>query len=281
MPTSFFKNRQLAIATMHGKEQVMAPLLQELGVEIILPQNLNTDSLGTFTGEVERINNPLETAKQKCFQALQLTNGTLAIANEGSFGPHPSYYFLPANEEIVVLVDTKNNVEIKTSFISTETNFSAKTCYNIDEVLAFANQALFPSHALIVKPAENIFSPIYKGITSENDLKKYSSQILQTHQHVFVQTDMRAMHNPSRMQVIKQATEQLLTIINSTCPNCFSPGFTVTKTIKGLPCSWCNTPSNYTLIHEYECCKCGFKKEVKFPNGKEKIDPMYCQVCNP
>lgn len=281
MATTYFKNRQLVIATMHGKEKVIAPLLQQLGVEIILPQNLNTDSLGTFTGEIERINDPLETAKQKCMQAMQATGCTLAIANEGSFGPHPQYYFLPADEEILVLLDTENNLEIKTSFISTETNFAAKACFNKQEVNDFAKQVLFPSHALIVKPSETTFTPIHKGITSEEDLKKYCTKILQSHSQVFVQTDMRAMHNPSRMKVIEQATQQLLTIINSLCPNCQAPGFTVTKTIKGLPCSFCGTPSNYTLYHIYTCNKCSYMEEKKFPNGKESINPMYCQICNP
>lgn len=281
MATSFFKNRQLVIATMHGKEKVIAPILKQLGVEIVLPQNFNTDSLGTFTGEIERTTNPLETAKQKCLQAMQLTGCHLAIASEGSFGPHPQYYFLPADEEIMVLIDTQNNLEIKTSFISTETNFAAKTCFNLQEVMTFAHQALFPSHALIIKPSEKIFTPIYKGVTSQVELTKHCTEILKTHHQVFVQTDMRAMHNPTRMKVIEQATQQLLSIINTTCPNCQAPGFVVTKAIQGLPCSWCKTPSSYTLYHILSCSKCNYSQEKKYPNGKQTIEPMYCQVCNP
>ncbi len=266
---------------MHGKEKVIAPLLEELGVNVVLPPNLNTDSLGTFTGEIERTNNPLETAKQKCLQAIQLTDCSLAIANEGSFGPHPQYYFLPADEEILVLLDTKNNLEIKTSFISTETNFAAKTCFNMQEVMEFAQQVFFPSHGLIVMPSEKNFAPIYKGITREKILQKHVTEILNTHQQVFVQTDMRAMHNPTRMKVIEQATQQLFSIINNICPQCHTPGFAVTKTIKGLPCSWCQTPSNYTLYHIYTCSKCNYSEEKIYPNGKQSIEPMYCQVCNP
>ncbi len=281
MATPFFKNRQLVIATMHGKEKVIAPLLHELGVEIVLPQNLNTDSLGTFSGEIERENNPLETAKQKCLQAIQLTGCTLAIANEGSFGPHPQYYFLPADEEIIVLIDTQNNLEIKTSYTTTETNFAAKTCFNLNEVNEFAKQVFFPSHALIVTPAEKMFNPIFKGITTQEDLQKYCTQILEKHQQVFVQTDLRAMHNPTRMNAIEQATKQLLSIVNSTCSKCQTPGFTVTKTTAGLPCSFCGTPSSYSLYHVYTCSKCNFIEEKKYPNGKQTIEPMYCQVCNP
>lgn len=281
MATEYFKKRQLVIATMHAKEKVIAPLLQELGVEVIVPKELNTDSLGTFTGEIERTNNPLETAKQKCLQAMQLANCCLGIANEGSFGPHPQYYFLPADEEIIVLIDAENKVEIKTSFISTETNFAAKVCFSMQEVNDFAQQVIFPSHALIVSPSEKIFNPIYKGIKDKEELNKRCIEIFQIHKQVWVQTDMRAMHNPSRMKVIEQAMQQLLALINNTCPRCQTPGFTVTKTIKGLPCSWCNTPSQYPLSHIYICSKCNYAEEKKFPNGKQTIDPMYCQQCNP
>ncbi len=78
-----FKGRTLLIATKHRKEQVISPILEEaLGVKCIVSENIDTDVLGTFTGEVERTNSPLETARMKC-----------ELASEGSFGSHP-YLFL-------------------------------------------------------------------------------------------------------------------------------------------------------------------------------------------
>jgi len=63
---NLFKGRKVVIATKHHKEQVMTPLLEkELGLECGLVENLDTDLFGTFTGEVERLNDPLETARQK------------------------------------------------------------------------------------------------------------------------------------------------------------------------------------------------------------------------
>lgn len=127
----FFENRKIAIATMHGKEQVIAPVLQEsLGIEFVVPQQLNTDQLGTFSGEVERLLSPLEAARKKCLMAAELTGATLAIASEGSFGPHPAFYFLPADEEIVLLMDLENKWEFKAKKISTETNFFYGICHS-------------------------------------------------------------------------------------------------------------------------------------------------------
>ena len=43
MINSFFNNRKLVIATMHGKEKVLGPLLvNALGVEIVLIENFDT-----------------------------------------------------------------------------------------------------------------------------------------------------------------------------------------------------------------------------------------------
>ena len=84
---SLFRGRKLVIATMHGKEQVIAPVLQEaLGVEMILTGSLNTDTFGTFSGEIPRELSPEAAALAKCNLAMQLTGCDLAVASEGSFG---------------------------------------------------------------------------------------------------------------------------------------------------------------------------------------------------
>lgn len=48
-----FGGRSLVIATRHQKEKVIAPLLEDaLGVKCFTIADLNTDLLGTFSGEV-------------------------------------------------------------------------------------------------------------------------------------------------------------------------------------------------------------------------------------
>ena len=50
-----FAGRKLVIATKHGKESVLKPLFdKELGVKSELVEGLDTDLLGTFSGEIER-----------------------------------------------------------------------------------------------------------------------------------------------------------------------------------------------------------------------------------
>ena len=61
----------------------------------------------------------------------------------------------------------KNDLEIVVKEISTETNFNATEIKNESELMQFANKVKFPSHGLILKPSENDFSKIVKGITDE------------------------------------------------------------------------------------------------------------------
>uniref|UniRef100_UPI00404732A9 DUF6671 family protein n=1 Tax=Flavobacterium sp. TaxID=239 RepID=UPI00404732A9 len=90
---NFFKNRDLLIVTKHKKEQVIAPLFEkEFGVNCFVSKEFDTDLLGTFSGEISRKYDALETLKQKCLQAMELEGYDLAIATEGSFGNHPAVF---------------------------------------------------------------------------------------------------------------------------------------------------------------------------------------------
>ena len=63
-----FEGRKLLIATKHKKEIVIAPILEkELGVTCFVAPDLDTDELGTFTGEVERRDDPFTTARKNAY----------------------------------------------------------------------------------------------------------------------------------------------------------------------------------------------------------------------
>lgn len=277
-----FAGRKLVIATMHGKEQVLGPLMKEaLGVEIILPGVFNTDVFGTFTGETERILTPLDAAVMKCKTAMELTGCDLAIASEGSFGPHPIIGFVSSDEELVVLTDAEHNLQIAAKELSTSTNFNGKLCNTYGEVKIFADEVLFPTHGLILRNEKNSHTHIVKGITSWIVLEKETVSFLKTHGQVFAETDMRAMYNPSRLMVIEAVAKKLITKIFSACPQCNAPGYDVVDFISGLPCSYCGTPTKSTLMHIFKCVHCNGEEKKFYPHGKKEEDPMYCDVCNP
>lgn len=277
-----FAGRSLLIATKHEKEKVIAPILEKaLGVNCYVSSNFDTDQLGTFTGEVERKDDPYTTALNKCRIAMDIENCDLAVASEGSFGAHPSIFFAPADDELLILVDKKNNLEISVRELSTETNFSGREILSAAELRAFAEASQFPSHALIMRRSKDDFSNIHKGITNWTTLLETFQSMLDSFGSVFIETDMRAMYNPTRLKIIESAAIKLANKINTCCPNCATPGFGITGAKKGLPCGNCNFPTNSTISYLYTCDKCGWSKEENYPNGKRHEDPMFCDFCNP
>lgn len=277
-----FKDRKLLIATKHEKEKVIAPLLEKgLGVKCTVAENFDTDLLGTFTGEVERKDDPVSTARSKCLNAMCLNDCDLAIANEGSFGPHPALFFLYADDEIVLFIDKKNDLEIFARELSTETNFNGEEIKTEKQLFDFAEKAIFPSHALILRKSKEDYTEIIKGITDQEQLKKYFDGFMEKYGIAYVETDMRAMYNPTRMSVIGKAVQKLVDKINSHCPQCNTPGFAITEAKPGLPCNLCGYITRSTLSYIYTCKKCSFIKEEMYPHKKTTEDPTYCDYCNP
>ena len=279
---NFFEGRSIVIATKHKKQHALAPLLEkELGVSCIVPENLDTDLLGTFCGEIERALSPLDAAKQKCMLAMELTSTDLAVASEGSFGAHPLLYFLPADDELLVLIDQINGLEIVVREVSTKTNYNAKEVSSEEDLLAFAQSALFPSHGLILKDKKEGYTQLTRGIVHAKELLDTFKQFMENYGSVYVETDMRAHLNPSRMAVIEETTKKLIAKIKTTCPSCQTPGFGIKDATPGLPCENCKAPTKSTLYHVYACQKCNHTHEAYFPNGKQEEDPTYCDRCNP
>lgn len=276
-----FKNRKLVIATQHKKETVIAPLVEKaLGVYCIPNEILDTDSLGTFSGEVERKNDPISTVRQKCLMAMQAHNCELGIASEGSFGNHPSIFFLPADDEFIIFIDQTNNIEIIARELSTSTNFGGQEVKTESELLEFAERSKFPSHGLILRDRKESTSEIYKGICEMNELLKTFYELVEKHNTVYVETDMRAMFNPTRMVVIETATEKLIEKIKSKCPDCKMPGFSIIDSIPGLPCNQCASPTQSIKTLIYGCNKCKLTVEKAIPERSFE-EPMYCDFCNP
>jgi peptide subunit release factor 1 (eRF1) len=122
---------------------------------------------------------------------------------------------------------------------------------------------------------------IYKGIVQERELIAAVEDLLSTHQSIWIETDMRAHLNPSRMAVIREAAEDLVQKIQQTCPECNWPGFQVTRRLPGLPCAGCGSPTTLIYSWVYTCQKCDYQQTVPFPEGLTKADPGQCAYCNP
>lgn len=277
-----FEGRDLLIVTKHNKNEVLKPLFEkQLFVNVSTTTNFDTDQFGTFSGEVERKDDALNTLRKKCLKAMEEYNHDLAIASEGSFGPHPSIPFLTADDELMILIDKKNQLEIISREITTETNFNGRDIKTIDELVDFANLVNYPSHGIILKNQSNQTDAPIKDIKSLNLLIDAFEELIKNGNTCFAETDMRAMNNPTRMKVIEKAGKKLLKKLLSKCPNCSTPGYDVIKVNAGLPCGQCGFPTRSTLSQLLGCLKCGYTETKFYPNSKEIEDPMYCDRCNP
>lgn len=277
-----FAGRRLLIATKHGKEQVIAPLLEEaLSVTCFTDPTFDTDSLGTFTGEVERVLDPVSTLKEKCRRAMEASGCDLAVASEGSFGAHPSYFWASADDELLVLMDAANGLEVTARELSLSTNFDAAEVTDLSELHAFASKAGFPSHGLILRPTRDDRQVIEKGVMDHDTLERVFTAMIAGRDSVHVETDMRAMCNPTRMAVIGKAAEKLVARLKAACPECSMPGFVVTEVVAGLQCSLCGAPTRSVRSVIRQCQRCQHREEELFPEKKTEEDPMYCDYCNP
>lgn len=264
---------------------MIAPILeQELGLQISVPVDLDTDQFGTFTREIARAGDQLNAARLKAQNALTLTGATLALASEGAFGPHPLFPYVPYNREIVLLLDTDHDLEVVGEAISTETNFCHELIETLEQAQEFADHVGFPEHGLVVMPdLARGQGEIVKGITTADQLAKAVAIALQHSStgKIQIETDMRAMYNPTRMRVIEQATRDLVRKLQQACPVCDRPGFDIVDRRPGLPCALCHSPTELIRSVIYRCQACNTQQEVLFPNGAETADPAQCSYCNP
>ncbi|MTJ31092.1 DUF6671 family protein [Aphanizomenon sp. UHCC 0183] len=283
---SIYNNRMAILATMHNKEKVIFPLLKEhLGINLIVPQGLNTDIFGTFTREIKRPDTQVVTARLKAKKALEMYDEKIAIASEGSFAPHPLIPYIYANREIIIFLDQENDLEIIGEVFSMETNFNHQIISSLEEAEEFGKKVGFPEHGLVIS-FDNISTgttEFIKGITSkENLINSVETAIKNTSDNKFnIETDMRSMYNPTRMKNISLATQDLINEINSLCPQCNTPGFMINQKIPGLPCELCHQPTSLIKTVIFQCQKCNFSQQQLFPNNQEFADPSLCEYCNP
>ncbi|WP_338780207.1 DUF6671 family protein [Metabacillus sp. FJAT-52054] len=278
-----YSGKEAAFATMHRKEEIAVPVFAELQISLRVPQNINTDELGTFTGETERKQPPLETARLKAKLGMKRLGLPYGLASEGSFGPCRFFPFVGEDCEIFLWIDEILGIEIHEQVISTATNFSSATVSSLETAETFLKKADFPSHSLIIRPNQMTEPVFYKGICGRKELDEAIAECtaISKDQLAMIQTDMRAHHNPMRQKVIHEAARKLVKRMGSLCPECGCPGWGVSKTVAGLPCELCHIPTAMVKEEIFSCKACTYSRTEKRSDGKTEAGAMYCVICNP
>jgi len=280
-----YRGRTVVLTTKHSNERSVArPFRSAMGVTVKVPVDIDTDTLGTFTGEIARVGTPSEVAISKARLGLSSTGETLGLASEGSFGPHPHIPWLAVDHELLAFVDQDLGIEVIESVVTDKTNFGHCRARHADELGEFLQRSLFPSHALIVRPNDGIKPGfLFKGIVDNHALASAVALCSSASADglALVETDMRAHMNPTRRRVIRQAAIKLVRRLCTGCPACGAPGWGQTGTEIGLPCSTCGEPTEMVNREVFGCASCHHRATQPRSDGQRLADQAQCPQCNP
>jgi len=279
---SIYSGKRVALLTRHLKERVIQPVLHEaLGCVVETIRDFDTDSLGTFTREIPRQSTQLQVARRKARLGMEISGLSLGLASEGSFGPDPLAGLIPWNVEVLVFLDSENEIEV-TGTAQGRANFAHLLTGNLEEARAFASRMNFPASHLVVRPESENDTRIIKGISTDHDLTEALGWAMceSSNGLAFIETDVRAHANPARMAMIEQAARDLTARLSSLCPSCMTPGYWITRKTGNLPCASCGAPTSEPATDVYTCLKCAHT-ELRDVGDDARADPSRCQLCNP
>lgn len=274
-----YAGRTGALATRHGKEHQFRPALASIGLEVVVA-DIDTDTFGTFTGEIPRRGHPAEVVERKARAALAASGLDVGLASEGSFGPHPQVPFLTADVELVVLVDARLGTVVMEQAMSFDTVADALTVANGDDPVEFCARVGFPAQALIVRPADGTRSHITKAISDRESLTRAIAiaAAASSDGKAIIETDLRAHYCPKRQVVVAQAVTRLAARLARLCPVCHTPGFGAVHLEPGLPCDLCGFPTEQPAATLETCPRCSHTVRTANPGT---ADPGTCAYCNP
>ena len=276
-----YQGRQVALLTQHGKERVIAPVLDTaLGCQVELVTGYDTDLLGTFTRDIPRAGTQLKAARIKARLGMDLAGLPIGIASEGSFGADPFTGMFSWNVEMIVWIDDMLGIEV-VGVASGKTSSSHLLTENWEQAETFARTAGFPEHGLVVRPQHEDDPRIRKGIADWERLREAFRWACgeASNGRVFLETDVRAHMNPTRMEMIGQAAQDLARKLCTLCPTCGAPGFVLAERIPGLPCEDCGAPTREARAAIHRCARCGHQMTVEH-SGKA-ASASRCDFCNP
>ena len=282
-----YVGRQVALPTRHGKQLVLArPLWHGLGLQLQHAATVDTDSFGSFSGEIARPADALSTCRLKADAGMTALALDLGLASEGAFGPHPAVPLLPVGREWMVFVDRRADLVISEQLLCRTTNYSSCRASDPAAISGWLKQVGFPSHALMVRahdPSVPAAAWLAKGVQDPAQLADLMAAAAHRSPlgQAWLETDMRAHCNPTRMAAIRQLAFRLVRRVASTCPACDSPGWGLVSCLPGLPCSSCGLSTDLMRFEQLGCVSCDHTQLRPRRDGLISADPRHCPYCNP
>lgn len=258
-----------ALLTKHRKSLQLAPVLYDIGIELVEIDFFDTDELGTFSGEIERTLSPRDCALEKARKAAELSGLNVGVGSEGSFGGGPVSGLMNWNQEIICLYQREPELIIYAS-AEGPTALRPIKAASLDELAAKMSD--FQQQRWIVRCPDGIL----KGLSAAEVIGIHQASF--TSWPVELEPDLRAMNSPLRQLMIQKAALNLAERIQSKCPECDGIDFWPEDKEFGPACQLCGFPTNEvkSLI---SCCKsCGY---VESKTLNETGNERFCDQCNP
>jgi hypothetical protein len=267
--------QRVALITKHQKARWIAPYLAPLGYQVYESSLFDTDTLGTFSGEVERTLSPMDAALTKAKTACELTDTDWGLGSEGSFGGGPAPGMINWNDELLCLYQASTGITIY-AHAAGPTSVQELT---LDGRVPLKQKLLgLPNQLWILRFEENSVKTAEKGLSAEKLLDRIQ-QLESASTTLKIEPDLRAMNCPQRQQMIVKAAEDLVRRLSETCPLCQAFNFVVKEKKAGLPCTLCALPTEQAKSWTRICDDCGHSSdEIVEQKG---ADPTHCQFCNP
>jgi hypothetical protein len=279
-----FRDATIVFATNHGKCVAANGPFGTILNSKIEELRIDSDRMGTFSGEIERPGSMLDALRGKVELAREITSSRFVLVSEGSFGSTDGLGLITRGIELLMLHDAARNIEVIEQLITFDTNYATAVLSTDEDLARFLPRIPLGAHGLILYPDGCPHPPeVHKGITTPEEAVRAfaSSRDASPVGRVLATTDMRAHMNPTRMRAIGACCELLAYRLATPCPHCGSGGFGLVESIPGLPCEWCGSPTLRARAERHACVIC--KKHLDKPrrDGKAHADPSECPACNP
>ncbi len=280
VPGHPYAHQRIGLATIHEKERAAAPAFRRvLGAEIIVAPQVDTDVLGTFSGEIPRPDALVETCLAKAELAFRTLDVDCAIASEGSYGPIDRVPLVPGGLEIMAFVDRRRGIRLVETLLTSRTNWRLWRFRAGDPAVRAAVREIgFPRSGIFVMRNSD-FNEAHKSLETVGEVVAAVDREAGRSADGFALliSDMRAHRNPLRMQVLRAISSKLARRLARTCPNCGAPGFGHVHSQRGLPCETCGDPTHWIDLEIDGCSVCGHAVARPRRDGRRTAPRRACK----
>lgn len=278
-----YQGVEVAFATKHQKTELVADAFRSVLDISVITADVDTDSFGTFSGEIERKSSPLDTAIAKAKAGAMASSLNFGLASEGSIGNDPLVPFAISDIETMVFVDLERELIIHESYKSFDITAHSASIKEALEIAKEVEKFNLPKHKVIAKvKSESGAVVAIKGLSNPSELMSaFEKLIPQAIDNVVTfESDFRAHCSPSRQANIKEVASRLLNRISNLCLGCNAPGFGALTFERGLICNSCGVLNTKALKNEIlNCVTCDYSTPGQVI--ALELNPANCHFCNP